>query len=135
MHAVWFAEDAGLRDLAASLLLLKFEGERLVDMPIDVSLESVVDFGTITLPSAQSIIWSNGSRALYIVVVLHHIGRPKNITITQKDRITKARSRMLSGFSGGGSFFFGAAVTAFAGASSPFSALRSASRTPASDFA
>lgn len=40
MHAVWFAEDAGPRDLAANLLLSIFEVERLVGMPVDVSCAS-----------------------------------------------------------------------------------------------
>lgn len=44
MHAVWFAEDAELRDLAANLPLSIFEGGKRVDMPIDVSLESFCSF-------------------------------------------------------------------------------------------
>jgi len=39
MHAGWFAEDAVLRDLVENLPLLRFEVERQVGMPIDVSLE------------------------------------------------------------------------------------------------
>jgi hypothetical protein len=53
-----------------------------------------------------------------MVVVFHHIGTPNTSIITQNEKITNARSRMLSGFSGGGSFFFVATDTAFAGASS-----------------
>lgn len=55
--------------------------------------------------------------------------------MAQKERITKARSRMLSGVSGGGSFLLDTADTAFAGASSPFSTLRSPSVAPAPDIA
>lgn len=102
-------------------------------MPTDISIGSSKIEGTITLPSAQSIIWSSGSFALYIAVVLHHIGNPRNNTIAQKDNMTKTRSRMLSGVSGGGSFFLGATDTALAGASSPFSILPSL--TPASENA
>ena len=102
-------------------------------MPTNISIGPSTDSGAITLPSAQSIIWSSGNFALYIAVVLHHIGKPKNNTIAQKENITKALSRMLSGVSGGGSFFVGATDTAFAGASSPFSILPSL--TPASDIA
>ncbi len=38
--------------------------------------------------------------------------------MAQKEAITQVRSRMLSGDSGGGSFFLYAALTAFVGASS-----------------
>lgn len=55
-----------------------------------------------TLPSAHSIISSKGRSARYIVVVFHHIGRPKNRTISQKERMMKDRRRTCAGFSGGG---------------------------------
>jgi hypothetical protein len=68
-----------------------------------------------TLPSAQSIICPIGSEALYIDVVAHHIGKPSSIIIAQKEAVTWYRSRMLSGFSGGGSFLVDATLAAFAG--------------------
>lgn len=56
-----------------------------------------------TLPTAQSIISSRGRPARGIVVVLHHIGRPRHRTINQNDRMTTDRLRESEGFSGGGS--------------------------------
>ena len=108
-----------LRDLGGNLLRSIFEEGKLVDMPGTVSFAPMRD-GELTLPSAQSIISSIGSRALYIDVVFHHIGRPKSIMIAQKDRKTENRNRVCSGFSGGGSFFLGAAITAFVGGSASF---------------
>lgn len=46
---------------------------------------------------------SKGKFALGIAVVLHHIGRPRNSTINQKDKTTQERLRMSEGFSSGGS--------------------------------
>jgi hypothetical protein len=105
-----------LRDLGGNLLRLIFEEGRLADMPATVSFAPMRD-GELTLPSAHSIISSIGSRARYIDVVFHHIGRPNSIMIAQKDRKTENRNRACSGFSGGGSFFVGAAITAFVGGS------------------
>lgn len=56
-----------------------------------------------TLPTAQSIMSSRGRLARGIVVVLHHIGRPRHSTINQNDRMTTDRLRESEGFSGGGS--------------------------------
>jgi hypothetical protein len=54
-----------------------------------------------------------------MVVVLHHIGRPRKMMIAQKETRTQLRMRISSAFSGGGSFWRTAASTAFEGASSP----------------
>ena len=118
----WFAEGAGIHGLAENLLQSRFVKEKPAGMPIDVSNGRFIAAATRhTFPSAQSIIWSKGNRALYIVVVFHHIGTPKHSIMTQKENITSARIRMLSGVSGGGSFFLGAADTAFAGTCSALS--------------
>ena len=58
-----------------------------------------------TFPSAHSSISCKGSRARYMEVVLHHIGRPRKTTTAQKDKMTRLRTRMLSVSSGGGLFF------------------------------
>jgi len=42
----------------------------------------------LTLPSAQSSMSSKGRFARYMVVVFHHIGRPRQRTINQKERMT-----------------------------------------------
>ena len=49
-------------------------------------------------------------------VVAHHIGKPRSILIAQKESRTRYRSRMLSGFSGGGSFLVDAALAVLEGA-------------------
>lgn len=59
--------------------------------------------GRQALPSAQSIISAMGRLARGIVVVSHHIGRPRQSTINQKQRITKVRLRVSDGVSDGGS--------------------------------
>lgn len=56
-----------------------------------------------TLPTAQSIMSSRGKLARGMVVVFHHIGRPRHSTISQNDRMTRDRLRESDGFSGGGS--------------------------------
>ena len=56
-----------------------------------------------TLPTAQSIMSSRGKLARGMVVVFHHIGRPRHRTINQNDRMTRERLRESEGFSGGGS--------------------------------
>lgn len=56
-----------------------------------------------TLPTAQSIMSSKGKLARGMVVVFHHIGRPRHSTISQNDRMTRDRLRESDGFSGGGS--------------------------------
>ena len=56
-----------------------------------------------TLPSAHSIISSRGRLARYIVVVFHHIGRPRQSMMSQKERMTRERRLVSAGFSGGGS--------------------------------
>ena len=53
--------------------------------------------------------------------------------MAQNERMTQLRSRMLSADSGGGSFFFGAALTAFAGASSSFLMSVSSALAPVSE--
>ena len=58
----------------------------------------------ITFPSAQSTISFTGRLALYMLVVFHHIGKPRKRTKSQKDRIIKERLRISTGFSGGGCF-------------------------------
>lgn len=57
-----------------------------------------------TLPSAQSIISSKGKLARGIVVVCHHIGKPRKRTINQKESIICERLRISDGLSGGGCF-------------------------------
>lgn len=44
-----------------------------------------------------------GKLARGMVVVLHHIGRPRHSTISQNERMTRDRLRESEGFSGGGS--------------------------------
>lgn len=56
-----------------------------------------------TLPAAQSIMSSRGRLARGIVVVFHHIGRPRHRTTNQNDRMTRERLRESDGLSGGGS--------------------------------
>ncbi len=68
-----------------------------------------------------------------MVVVLHHIGSPTTMIIAQKEVITQVRSRILSGDSGGGSFFFHGTLTALAGACS--TAVFSADSAPAATSA
>jgi hypothetical protein len=116
-HAECFAEDAALLDLVTNVPRLIFAVGKRVCMPGAVSWP-LWRFGKFnpTLPSAQSIICSIGSGALYIDVVAHHTGKPSSITIAQKERRTKYRSRVLSGFSGGGSFLVDATMADFAGA-------------------
>ena len=90
--------------------------------------------GEYTRPSAQSSICASGRFALYIDVVHHHIGNPNNNITSQNDRMTYIRSRILSGFSAGGSFLVGAASTAWAGAFSSLltlSSLESDTASPA----
>lgn len=53
-----------------------------------------------------------------MAVVRHHIGKPTNITIAQNEAITYPRNRILSGDSGGGSFFLRAMLTALDGGAS-----------------
>lgn len=55
-----------------------------------------------TLPSAQSIMSSKGKLARGMVVVCHHIGRPRQRTISQNANIIWERLRTSDGFSGGG---------------------------------
>lgn len=57
-----------------------------------------------TFPSAHSNMSSKGRSARYMVVVFHHMGRPKRRTISQKERMTWLRRRTSDAFSGGGSF-------------------------------
>lgn len=57
-----------------------------------------------TFPSAQLIISLRGRFARYMLVVFHHIGKPRNMTIAQKDRMTSDRLWISAGFSGGGCF-------------------------------
>lgn len=42
-----------------------------------------------------------------MVVVTHHIGKPRHSTTAQKEKMTRERRRMLAGFSGGGSLTAG----------------------------
>ena len=95
--------------------------ETLVDMPGYQLAGAMKEYAFLTLPSAQSIIWLNGNLARYIAVVRHHTGSPRNRTIAQKEKMTRLRMRKLSPLSRGGSFFLGAAETAFSGAASSFS--------------
>jgi hypothetical protein len=57
-----------------------------------------------TLPAAQSIMSSRGRLARGMVVVFHHIGRPRHRTTNQNDIMTSERLRESEGLSGGGSF-------------------------------
>jgi hypothetical protein len=53
--------------------------------------------------------------------------------MAQNVKMTQLRSRMLSGDSGGGSFFLGATLTAFTGASSSFAMSVSSALAPVSE--
>lgn len=65
MHVGSYAEGAGIHGLAESLLRSKFAMGKLAGKPTDVSYGVFASEATrYTLPSAQSIIWSKGSRAL-----------------------------------------------------------------------
>lgn len=65
-----------------------------------------------------------------MAVVLHHIGKPMNITMAQNEAITYARRRILCGASGGGSFLLKATLTASAGGESIFSVALSTGMLP-----
>jgi hypothetical protein len=121
VHVELFLEGAVPQTVVGSLDRWIFEVEILVDMPGWPLASATKEDGSLTLPSAQSIIWFRGSLALYIAVVLHHTGSPRNRTIAQKEKMTRLRMRKLSALSRGGSFFLGAAETAFSGAASSFS--------------
>ncbi len=50
-----------------------------------------------------------------MVVVLHHIGRPRHSTISQNERMMWLRRRTSDAFSGGGTFRVGVSLLAVAG--------------------
>lgn len=57
---------------------------------------------TVTLPSDQSNMAWRGSSARYMVVVFHHNGKPRKMTMAQKEEMTSRRVVMLFDVSGGG---------------------------------
>lgn len=93
VHAVWPGLDVEPRDFVAREPQQVSEEEMRVCKPSDLVSHATVrgPITLLTLPSAHSSISCKGSRARWIEVVHHHIGRPRIMTMAQNEEMTRLR--------------------------------------------